>query len=96
MSTPLITIKDTNSLIDALEIMNAHNFRILPVTNSKQKLVEILADKDIFKIILRNKDLLSIYYNNKKIEPSNSKTKSVTSKQGLKKKLNEFGDDDSL
>ncbi len=33
---------------------------------------------------------------NKKIEPSNSKTKSVTSKQGLKKKLNEFGDDDSL
>ena len=72
MSTPLITIKDTNSLIDALEIMNAHNFRILPVTNSKQKLVEILADKDIFKIILRNKDLLSIYYNNKKIEPSYS------------------------
>lgn len=52
--------------------MNAHNFRILPVTNSKQKLVEILADKDIFKIILRNKDLLSIYYNNKKIEPSYS------------------------
>lgn len=32
----------------------------------------------------------------KKTEPSNSKTKSVTSKQGLKKKLNEFGDDDAL
>ncbi|WP_300570782.1 hypothetical protein [Flavobacterium sp.] len=32
----------------------------------------------------------------KKTEVSNSKTKSVTSKQGLKKKLNEFGDDDAL
>jgi hypothetical protein len=32
----------------------------------------------------------------KKTEPSNSKTKSDTSKQGLKKKLNEFGDDDAI
>ena len=65
MSTPLITIKDTNSLIDALKIMNAHHIRRLTVTNSEQKLVGILTDKDIFKIILRNKDLLSNYYNNK-------------------------------
>ena len=73
MSTPLIkSIKDTNSLIDALEIMNAHHFRRLPVTNSEQKLVGILTDKDILKIILRNKDLLSDYYNNKNFEPSYS------------------------
>ena len=65
MSTPLITIKDTNSLIDALEIMNAHHIRRLTVTNCEQKLVGILTDKDIFKIILRNKDLLSNYDNNK-------------------------------
>jgi predicted transcriptional regulator len=65
MSIPLITIKDTNSLIDALEIMNAHHFRRLTVTNSEQKLVGILTDKDILKIILRNEDLLSNYYNNK-------------------------------
>ncbi len=32
----------------------------------------------------------------KKTPASNSKTKSVTSKQGLKKKLNEFGDEDAL
>lgn len=32
----------------------------------------------------------------KKTEASNSKTKSVTSKQGLKKKLNEFGDNDAI
>jgi CBS domain-containing protein len=54
MSTPLITIKDTNSLINAL-IMNAHHFRRLPVTNSEQKLVGILTDKDIFKVILHKR-----------------------------------------
>jgi hypothetical protein len=32
----------------------------------------------------------------KKTEASNSKTKAVTSKQSLKKKLNEFGDEDAL
>lgn len=32
----------------------------------------------------------------KKKTTPDSKTKSVTSKQGLKKKLNEFGDDDAL
>ena len=52
--------------------MNAHHFRRLPVTNSEQKLVGILTDKDILKVILRNKDLLSDYYNNKNFEPSYS------------------------
>ncbi|MEO8516123.1 MAG: hypothetical protein ABI426_05230 [Flavobacterium sp.] len=33
---------------------------------------------------------------NKKTEPLKSNTKLVTSKQGLKKKLNEFGDEDSF
>ena len=55
MSTPLITIKDTNSLINALEIMNAHHFRRLPVTNNEQKLVGILTDKDICKVILHKR-----------------------------------------
>ena len=72
MSTPLITIKDTNSLIDALYVMNTHQFRRLPITNNEQKLVGILTDKDIFKAILRNKELLSDYYNNKEFEPSYS------------------------
>ena len=49
--------------------MNVNYFRRLPVTNNEQKLVGILTDKDIFKIILRNKDLLSDYYNNKNFEP---------------------------
>ncbi len=70
MSTPLITIKETNSLIDALHVMNTHQFRRLPVTNNEQKLVGILTDKDIFKAILSNKELLSDYYSNKNFEPS--------------------------
>ena len=32
----------------------------------------------------------------KKMEPSNSKTKSANSKQTNKKKRNEFGDDDAI
>ena len=72
MSTPLITIKETNSLIDALQVMNTNHFRRLPITNNEQKLVGILTDKDIFKAILRNKELLSDYYNNKEFEPSYS------------------------
>ena len=72
LSYTLITIKDTNSLIDALQIMNVHHFRRLPVTNSEQKLERIFTDKDIFKVILRNKDLLSNYYNTKNFESSYS------------------------
>ncbi|HVP81886.1 MAG TPA: hypothetical protein VMS35_02495 [Nitrososphaeraceae archaeon] len=37
-----------------------------------KKLVGILTDKDILKVILRNKDLLYNYYNNKNFEPSYS------------------------
>jgi len=72
MSTPLITIKETDSLIDALFVMNTNHFRRLPITNNEQKLVGILTDKDIFKAILSNKQLLSDYYNNKNFEPSYS------------------------
>ena len=32
----------------------------------------------------------------KKMEASNSKTKSASSKQNSKRKLNEFGDDDAI
>ncbi len=72
MTSPLITIKDTNSLIDALQIMHSHNFRRLPVINNEQKLIGIITDKDIFKAILSSKDLLSDYYDNKEFEPSYS------------------------
>ncbi len=72
MTSPLITIKDSNSLIEALQIMHSHNFRRLPVINNEQKLIGIITDKDIIKPILSNKDLLSDYYDSKEFEPSYS------------------------
>lgn len=72
MSTPLITIKDKDSLIDALQVMNTHQFRRLPITNNEQKLVDIVTDKAIFKAILSTKELLSEYYYTKNFESSYS------------------------
>ncbi len=57
-----ITIKDTNSLVDALPIMNSHHFRRLAIINNEPKLVEILTDKDIFKELLGNKQLLCLMF----------------------------------
>ena len=72
MSTQLITIKDKDSLIDALQVMNTYHFRRLPITNNEQKLVDVVTDKDIFKAILSTKELLSEYYDTKNFEPSYS------------------------
>ena len=45
MCTLLINTKDTNSLIDALQIMNIHYIRILDIINTEQKLVGIPTDR---------------------------------------------------
>ena len=40
MSKPIVTIQETNSLIDALKTMQKNNFRRLPITNKEGKLEE--------------------------------------------------------
>ena len=72
MSKPLVTIQDTQSLLDALEIMQKNNFRRLPINNKEGKLVGIVTDKDIFKTIINNKDLISDLYSNKNLPFSQS------------------------
>ena len=72
MSKPIITIQETQSLIDALNTMQKNNFRRLPITNKEGKLVGIVTDKDIFKIITNNKELLSDLYTNKNFQFSTS------------------------
>lgn len=72
MSKPIVTIQETYSLIDALQIMQKNNFRRLPVTNKEGKLVGIVTDKDIFKTIINNKDLISDLYSNKNFQFSQS------------------------
>ena len=72
MSKPIVTIQETHSLIDALKTMQKNNFRRLPITNKEGKLVGIVTDKDIFKVIINNKELLSDSNNNKKFQLSQS------------------------
>ena len=72
MSKPIVTVQETNSLIDALKTMQKNNFRRLPITNKEGKLVGIVTDKDIFKVIINNKELLSDLNNNKNFEFSPS------------------------
>jgi predicted transcriptional regulator len=72
MSKPIVTIQETNSLIDALKTMEKNNFRRLPITNKEGKVVGIVTDKDIFKIIINNKELVSDLYNNKNFQFSPS------------------------
>jgi signal-transduction protein with cAMP-binding, CBS, and nucleotidyltransferase domain len=71
MSNPIITLLETNSILDALQTMTTNNFRRLPVINKEEKLIGIVTKKDIFKIII-NKGLLADYYNNKNFQPSYS------------------------
>src|SRR5215203_2062205 len=68
MSKPIVTIQETQSLIDALNTMQKNNFRRLPITNKEGKLVGIVTDKDIYKIIISNKEMLSDLYNNKNFQ----------------------------
>ncbi|HJS63787.1 MAG TPA: CBS domain-containing protein [Nitrososphaeraceae archaeon] len=68
MSKPLVTARETQSLIDALQTMQKNDFRRLPIVNKEGKLVGIVTDKDIFKTIINNKDLLSNIYNNRNFQ----------------------------
>ena len=69
MSNPIITLLETNSILDALQTMTTNNFRRLPVIDKEEKLIGIVTNKDIFKIIINNKGVLADYYNNKNFQP---------------------------
>ena len=72
MTKPIITVKETHSLIDALQTMQKNNFRRLPITNNEGKLIGIITDKDIFRTIVNNKDLITDLFNNKNYQFSQS------------------------
>jgi CBS domain-containing protein len=59
MKTPLITINPNSSITDAMETMQQKDIRRLPVVDNKGKLLGIVTDKDIFRIILKNQTLVS-------------------------------------
>ncbi len=59
MNTPVITINPNSSVMDAMETMQQKDIRRLPVVDNKEKLLGIITDKDIFKVILENQTLAS-------------------------------------
>ena len=59
MRTPLITINPNSSVIDAMETMQQKDIRRLPVVDNKGKLLGIVTDKDILRVILKNLTLAS-------------------------------------
>jgi CBS domain-containing protein len=59
MRAPLITINPSSSIIDAMETMQQKDIRRLPVVDNKGKLLGIVTDKDIFRVILKNQTLAS-------------------------------------
>jgi CBS domain-containing protein len=59
MKAPLITINPNSSVIDAIETMQQKDIRRLPVVDNKGKLLGIITDKDIFRVILKNQQTLA-------------------------------------
>jgi CBS domain-containing protein len=63
MSKPLITIENSASLEEAISTMSRKKIRRLVVLDKNNKMVGILTQRDIFKVIEGNPDLLSDLYN---------------------------------
>src|SRR5918911_901040 len=59
MKTPVITINPNSSVIDAMETMQQKDIRRLPVVDNKEKLLGIVTDKDIFRVIVQNQQTLA-------------------------------------
>jgi CBS domain-containing protein len=59
MKAPLITVDPNSSIRDAMETMQQKDIRRLPVVDNKGKLLGIITDKDIFRVILKNQAIAS-------------------------------------
>ena len=55
MTEKIITIKASDSLINASKILSSHGFRHLLVTDDRNKIVGILSDRDIDKAMMVKK-----------------------------------------
>jgi CBS domain-containing protein len=58
MTHPLVTIGPNTSLRDALRLIVTRDIRRLPVVDNR-KLVGIVTDKDIYRVIAKNESLIS-------------------------------------
>lgn len=62
MSKPLITVEPGASINDAIKLMNEKKIRRLVVVDRNNKMIGIITQKDIFKIIEKNPSLLAEFY----------------------------------
>ena len=62
MSKPVVTVEQTSSVREAMQIMNSKNIRRLVVVDKNQKMVGIITLKDIFKLINRSPELITEFY----------------------------------
>ena len=62
MSKPLFTIEPSASINDAIKLMNDKKIRRLVVVDSNNKMIGILTQKDIFRVIEKNPSLLAEFY----------------------------------
>ncbi len=58
MSKPLTTISPSATIWDAITLMGRSNIRRLPVVDKEKKLVGILTETDVFRLILSQQTLL--------------------------------------
>jgi predicted transcriptional regulator len=62
MSTPLITIEESASIIEAGKLMNSKQIRRLVVVDKNNEMSGILTQNDLFRAIDKNPNLFSEFY----------------------------------
>lgn len=61
MSKPVITIEGGSSVKDALQEMELHDIRRLPVVDKDKTMVGIVTDKDIFRAFMKSQTLITSF-----------------------------------
>ena len=62
MTKPVVTVSQTSSINDAMQIMNSKSIRRLVVVDKDGNMIGIVTLKDIFKIINKSVELLTEFY----------------------------------
>ncbi len=84
MTKPLITVSPTATVWDALNQMGRHNIRRLPVMDGK-KLVGIVTERDIFRLILSEQSLLLESVSESVPSSTREKIKGIAGALGIEK-----------
>ncbi|MGN6623263.1 MAG: CBS domain-containing protein [Candidatus Nitrosocosmicus sp.] len=58
MSHPVIPLSEHATIADALTLMHEKKIRRVPIVDKNNKLVGIITENDILKLLMKNKDLL--------------------------------------